>query len=257
MLLLRATNLPYTRLKAAALLGFATLALSACSDGSEPGAQGGTGANAADSAELPAIPIMGEEIRILAFGDSLFAGYGLDPEESYPARLEAALRARGINAAMTNAGVSGDTSAAGAQRLGFTLDELDEKPDLVILELGGNDLLRGLSPAETRANFDKMLSELGRREIPVLLMGMRAPPNYGVEYQSAFDAIYGDLAETYDAALIPFWLEGIYQDQSLFQRDRIHPTAEGIEELVGSTLDQVQTALPEPQREAARATADS
>jgi acyl-CoA thioesterase-1 len=219
------------------------LALTACE--SEPRDLPATGEIA--EGEL-AIPVMGEEVRIVAFGDSLFAGHGLDdPKDGYPEKLEAALRARGINARVVDAGVSGDTSAAGRERLAFTLDALKQKPDLFILELGGNDLLRGLSPEETLANFAAMLEELKRRGIPVLIMGMRAPPNYGPEYQQEFDAIYGDLAREYDAALIPFWLEDIYQDQSLFQDDRIHPTAEGIEKLVSSTLDEVEAALPERQ----------
>lgn len=201
----------------------------------------------ADDVEFDPVPIMGEEVRIIAFGDSLFAGYGFsDPDaDSYPAKLEAALRTRGVNARVTNAGVSGDTSAAGRQRLGFVLEAAEEKPDLFILELGGNDLLRGLSPEQTRENFTAMLDTLKDQGIPVLLMGMRAPPNYGPEYQQAFDALYGELAEEYDVALIPFWLEEIYQQPQLFQNDRIHPTVEGIEELVGSTVEQVSAALPE------------
>ncbi|WP_407874731.1 arylesterase [Qipengyuania nanhaisediminis] len=191
------------------------------------------------------IPVMGDEVRILAFGDSLFAGYNLAEEEGYPERLETALRARGINARVIDAGVSGDTSAAGRARLGFVLEAQDESPDLVMLELGGNDLLRGIQPDQTRANFEAMLDELARREIPVLLMGMRAPPNYGPQYQAQFDALYGELAQQYDAGLIPFWLEDIYRDRSLFQSDRIHPTAEGIEALVASTIDEVIAALPE------------
>ncbi|MEM7690606.1 MAG: arylesterase [Pseudomonadota bacterium] len=227
-----------------AVLG-ASLSLAACSEA--PGDVNVAEQGASDDADFDPIPIMGEEVRILAFGDSLFAGYGLKDAEgdSYPAKLEAALRARGVNARVSNAGVSGDTSAAGRQRLGFVLDAEPEKPDLFILELGGNDLLRGLSPEETRENFAAMLETLKARDIPVLLMGMRAPPNYGPEYQQAFDAIYGDLAEEYDAALIPFWLEDIYQEPQLFQNDRIHPTVEGIEELVGSTVDEVAAALPE------------
>ncbi|MEO1047946.1 MAG: arylesterase [Pseudomonadota bacterium] len=232
----------------APLFGLA-LALSACSDRSSAdealtAAQGGeSGVDALDP-----IPVMGEEVSILAFGDSLFAGYGFEEPDvdSYPAKLEAALRARGVNARVSNAGVSGDTSAAGLGRLEFTLDAQDEKPDLFILELGGNDLLRGLSPDQTRANFVAMLDELKSREIPVLIMGMRAPPNYGPEYQQAFDELYGDLAQSYDTALIPFWLEDIYQEPQLFQNDRIHPTVEGVEELVSSTVEQVASALPEP-----------
>jgi acyl-CoA thioesterase I len=220
------------------------------------GCSGGEGGGSGDAATLsradaeaevvlPPIPVMGPERRILAFGDSLFAGYGLGEGESYPDRLQSALRARGINAAITNAAVSGDTTAAGRQRLAFTLDAQETKPDLFILELGGNDLLRGFSPDQTRANLAAMLEELRRRDIPVLMMGMRAPPNYGSDYQAQFDAIYRDLAAQYGAALIPFWLEDIYQDHSLFLPDRIHPTSEGIEQLVNSTIAAVRAALPE------------
>ncbi len=224
------------------VVGAAALALAACSGEADEAARA-PGAVAAE-AELPAIPVMGPERRILAFGDSLFAGYGLDPAQSYPARLEAALRAKGVNAKITNAGVSGDTTAAGLQRLAFTLDAQSAKPDLFILELGGNDLLRGLSPEQTRANLGQMLAELKKRGIPVLLMGMRAPPNYGPEYQARFDALYRDLAKEHGAALIPFWLEDIYREPELFQADNIHPTAEGIERLVAATLGEVEGALP-------------
>ena len=226
-----------------AVLAAVSLALVGCNGAEDAGASAEPIAEDGKPA-LPANPVSGPERRILAFGDSLFAGYGLDPSQSYPARLEAALRAKGVNAAITNAGVSGDTSAAGLQRLAFTLDAQTEKPDLFILELGGNDLLRGLSPEETSANLGKMLAMLKERGIPVLLMGMRAPPNYGPEYQAQFDALYRDLAKQYGAALIPFWLEDIYRQPELFQADRIHPTADGIEELVASTLPEVEQALP-------------
>ncbi|MFM7350170.1 MAG: arylesterase [Erythrobacter sp.] len=221
------------------------LTLSACSGGTDEAA-----APAAEVAEdgkpaLPAIPVMGPERRIIAFGDSLFAGYGLDPRDAYPEKLEAALRAKGINAEVVNAGVSGDTTAAGLNRIEFTLASQKETPPaLFILELGGNDLLRGLSPDETKANLAKMLDVLKKAGVPVLLMGMRSPPNYGPEFQAKFDAIYRDLAREYDAALIPFWLEDIYREPSLIQADRIHPTADGVERLVASTLDEVEGALP-------------
>ena len=237
-------NIGSLQKRAKLALGFpVVLALAAC------GAEGPVAEE--PSAEITedelVIPVMGEEVSILAFGDSLFAGYGLsDPEaDSYPSKLEAAMRAKGINAAITNAGVSGDTSAAGLSRLAFTLDAQEEAPDFFILELGGNDLLRGLSPSETRANFEAMLDILREREIPVLLMGMRAPANYGPEYVAQFDEMYGQLANDYGTALIPFWLEDVYEDASLFQNDRIHPTAEGIEAIVASTLDEVIAALPE------------
>lgn len=226
------------------IMGAIALLLAGCGDEAASDAARTPEVAEDGAAALPAIPVMGPERRIIAFGDSLFAGYGLDPAQSYPARLEAALRTMGINAAITNAGISGDTTAAGLQRLAFTLDAQSGKPDLFILELGGNDLLRGLSPAETKANLAKMLDELKARDIPVLLMGMRSPPNYGPEYQAEFDALYSDLARQYGAKLIPFWLEDIYREPELFQSDRIHPTAEGIERLVGATLGEVAGALP-------------
>lgn len=228
------------------VMGAALLALAGCG-GAADEASAPVGAEAgADRAALPAVPVMGPERRIIAFGDSLFAGYGVDPRDSYPAKLEAALRAKGVNAKVVNAGVSGDTTAAGLQRLQFTLDAQGQLPELFILELGGNDLLRGLSPDQTRANLAQMLTVLREAKVPVLLMGMRSPPNYGPEYQAQFDAIYRDLAREYGAALIPFWLEDIYREPELFQSDKIHPTVEGIERLVASTLDEVQGALPPP-----------
>lgn len=226
--------------------GAALLALSACGDAADEAASA-PGAEVAEDgkAALPAIPVMGPERKIIAFGDSLFAGYGLDPRDAYPEKLESALRAKGVNADVINAGVSGDTTAAGLNRLEFTLvSQKEAPPALLILELGGNDLLRGVSPDETKANLGKMLAILRKAKVPVLLMGMRSPPNYGPEYQGQFDAIYADLAKEYGATLIPFWLEDIYRDPALFQSDRIHPTADGVERLVGSTLAEVEGALP-------------
>ncbi|MBD3728864.1 MAG: arylesterase [Sphingomonadales bacterium] len=200
-------------------------------------------AQARDDAMAPT-PVMGPERRILAFGDSLFAGYGLDRTQSYPSRLEAALRARGVNAVIANAGVSGDTTAAGLQRLKFTLDAQEKPPELAILELGGNDLLRGLSPEQSKVNLAAMLDEFAARHIPVLLVGMRAPPNMGPEFQAQFDAIYPALAKQYRVPLVPFFLEPVYDKPALIQSDHIHPTAEGVEALVGATVDQIQQALP-------------
>lgn len=227
------------------LIGAVALALTACGD-----AEGDDAARAPEVAEdgqaaLPAIPVMGPERRIIAFGDSLFAGYGLDLRDSYPEKLENALRAKGMNVDVINAGVSGDTTAAGLNRLEFTLAAQDVAPDLFILELGGNDLLRGISPEQTKINLAKMLAILKAQGVPVLLMGMRAPPNYGPEFQAQFDAIYRDLAAEHGADLIPFWLEDIYREPELFQSDRIHPTADGIERLVAATLGEVEAVLPE------------
>lgn len=226
-----------------ALAAAASLALAACGEGADEAAPAAPVAEDGRS-ELSAVPVMGPERVILAFGDSLFAGYGLDPRDAYPSKLEAALRAKGVNAKVVAAAVSGDTSAAGLQRLQFTLDSQSATPELFILELGGNDLLRGLKPDETRANLGKILAILKEQKVPVLLMGMRAPPNFGPEYQAAFDAIYAGLAKEYGATLIPFWLEAIYRDPALFQSDRIHPTADGIEKLVAATLGEVEGALP-------------
>jgi acyl-CoA thioesterase-1 len=197
------------------------------------------------AAAVPDVPpVMGPERHILAFGDSLFAGYGVDESQSYPARLEAALRARGINARIANAGVSGDTSAAGLERFAFTLDNQSEPPDLVLLELGGNDLLRQISPDQTRKNLAAMLRELRKRHIAVLLIGLKAPPNLGTDYEQQFDAVYPALAKQYGVPLVPFFLQSVYDKPDLIQADHIHPTAQGIEEIVAATVDQVAGALP-------------
>lgn len=218
----------------------AVLALAACG-GEAPAPAPSPSASVA----VEPVPVSGPERQVLAFGDSLFAGYGVERGESYPARLEAALRAQGIDVRVANAGVSGDTTAAGRQRLAFVLDGLARAPDLAIVELGGNDLLRGLRPEQTRANLAAILAELKKRAIPVLLMGMRSPPNPGAEYQQAFDAIYPALAEEYDAELVPFFLEPVWSEPELIQPDRVHPTAKGIEALVAATADDVAKALPD------------
>jgi len=190
------------------------------------------------------VPVMGPEHRILAFGDSLFAGYNLEQGEGYQAKLEAALRARGINARLIDGAVSGDTSAAALARLEFLLDNLPEPPELALVELGGNDLLRAISPIETRANLAAIIGELKERGIAVLLVGMRAPPNLGVTYQEEFDSLYPELAEQYEVELVPFFLEPVFDKPDLMQGDRVHPTARGIEELVAATVDDVAGALP-------------
>ncbi len=220
------------------------LGLSGCG-GSAPKEQPEAAPTDAAGDGAATIPIMGEPVTVLAFGDSLFAGYGVDQAQSYPATLENALRVKGINAKVVNAGVSGDTTAAGLQRFVFTLDSQERAPDLVIVELGGNDLLRQLPVDQTRSNLDAMLAELEKRDIDALIMGMRAPPNLGPEFQAEFDGLYGALAKKHDADLVPFFLESIYQSPELFQSDRIHPTPEGIEQLVEATVESVIAALPE------------
>ncbi len=170
----------------------------------------------------------GPERLVLAFGDSLYAGYGLERGQSLPDAVQARLWAAGINAQVVNAGVSGDTTAAGRQRLAFALDNLPRKPDLVMLGLGGNDVLRQIPPAETRANLEAMLAALRERDIPVLLTGMRAPPNLGTDFQTRFDGIWPELARKYGAGLYPFILDGVIGNPTLMQADHVHPTAPGI-----------------------------
>jgi acyl-CoA thioesterase-1 len=183
--------------------------------------------NANDPIAAPAV--IGPERLILAFGDSLYAGYGLKRGENMPAHVETRLRGQGIHAKVINAGVSGDTTSAGRKRLSFALDKLARKPDLVMLGLGGNDVLRQIPVAETRANMVAMLEDLQQRQIPVVLTGMRAPPNLGPDYVSKFDALYADLARRYHAELDPFVLEGVLGKRRLMLTDGIHPNAMGIE----------------------------
>lgn len=178
---------------------------------------------------------------IVAFGDSLTAGYGLENADAFPVRLEAELDAGGVAATVINSGVSGDTTAGGRARLDWSLPK--EKPDLVILELGANDGLRGVDPAETEANLDAMLAELGRRDIPVLLTGMMAPPNLGREYADAFNAVFPRLAEKHDVAFYPFFLDGVAADPTLNQPDGIHPNAKGVARIVERIAPYVVKAL--------------
>ena len=204
-------------------------------------------ATAAAATIAPVTPVArpaGPERLILAFGDSLYAGYGVARGQSLPDAIQAGLRRDGINATIVNAGVSGDTTAAGRQRLAFALANLARTPDLVLLGLGGNDVLRQIAPAETRANMDAMLTELKKRGIPVVLTGMRAPPNLGPDYAGPFDAIWPDLAKRYDAALYPFILDGVIGQPQLMQDDHVHPTAEGVAAIAGRLLPTVEAALP-------------
>ncbi|MBT0666985.1 arylesterase [Novosphingobium profundi] len=187
---------------------------------------------------------MGREHAILAFGDSLLAGYGLKDGESYPARLEQALRARGVNARIANAGVSGDTTAAGLQRLDFTLQSQSEKPELAIISLGGNDMLRSLPPEETRRNLSAIVERLKKDDIRVLLLGMLAAPNLGKDYAAQFNPIYPQIAQEQHVALVPFFLQPVIDKPDLLQGDHVHPTAIGVDAIVAATLDDVVAALP-------------
>lgn len=227
------------RFNSLALLAVSALALTACDKAPPPPE---ATQNALDTP--PQIPVMGPERRILAFGDSLLAGYGLENGESYPDRMEQALRARGVNARIANAGVSGDTTAAGLQRLDFTLKSQAAKPELVIISLGGNDMLRSLPPAETRANLEAILKRLQAEKIPVVLLGMLAAPNLGRAYAEGFNPIYPQLASRYGAVLVPFFLQPVIDKPDLLQGDHVHPTAIGIDAIVAATVDDVQDALP-------------
>lgn len=176
-------------------------------------------------------------VSIVALGDSLTAGYRLAPGESFPEQLESALRARGIEATVANAGVSGDTASDGLARLEWSVPA---DADIVIVELGGNDALRGLDPAVTRKALDAIVGKLTERGQTVLLAGMLAPPNLGDEYAAAFNAIYPEIAAKYDVPLYPFFLDGVATNRAFNQPDGIHPTAEGISRIVENILPHVE-----------------
>ena len=180
---------------------------------------------------------------MLAFGDSLTAGYALDRGLGFAPQLQASLRRHGIAATVVDGGVSGDTSQAGRARLGWTLDGLPRKPDLVIVELGGNDMLRALDPTLTKANLDAILVELKRRKLPVVLAGMRAAPNLDPAYIARFEAMYGDLAAKHGATLYPFFLDGVAGEAGMVQDDSIHPTFEGVKTIVTRILPTIKRAL--------------
>jgi acyl-CoA thioesterase-1 len=198
---------------------------------------------AATETTQAAVPIPANAPVILAFGDSLYAGYQLNPGEGYPPRLEAALNAGGVSAKVVNAGVSGDTTAAALQRLTFTLDNQPIKPTLALVGLGGNDMLRGLPPSETRANLDAILTEFDKRQIPVVLTGMLAAPNLGADYQKQFNPIWPELAKKHKAGLVPFFLAPVLGNKSLMLEDNVHPNAQGVDRIVAATKDQVAQAL--------------
>ncbi|WP_301074932.1 arylesterase [Sphingomonas sp.] len=198
-----------------------------------------------------AAPVKAERL-IWAFGDSLTAGYGLPPAQGFPTRLEGALRRTMPDVTVRNGGVAGDTSAQGRARLAWGLRGLKRKPDLVIVELGANDMLRGLSPAATERNLDLILTELKRRQIRVLLVGMRAAPNLGSDYRRAFEAMYPRLARKHGVPLYPFFLDGVAGNQALFQADGRHPNARGVDIIVRRIVPAVRLALPDRRTPAAR-----
>ena len=179
-------------------------------------------------------------LKIVAFGDSLTAGLGLPAGAAFPARLEAALKAKGHAVAIVNAGVSGDTAAGGLGRLDWSVPD---DADAVILELGANDALRGVDPKTTKAALDAILGKLDARRVPVLLAGMAAPRNMGADSVRAFDAIYPALASTHRVVFYPFFLEGVATDPKLNQGDGLHPTAAGVDVIVARILPSVEALI--------------
>ena len=175
-------------------------------------------------------------IQIVALGDSLTAGYGLADKDGFVPRLQAAIAAKGINATVANAGVSGDTSSDGLARLDWSVPDGTQA---VILELGANDMLRGIKPEVTRAALDKILQRLTERHIAVMLCGMRAAPNLGGEYVADFERIYPELAAKYGVQLYPFFLDGVAGDLKLTQPDGIHPNVAGVDVIVSRILPEV------------------
>jgi acyl-CoA thioesterase-1 len=182
----------------------------------------------------------GKPVKMVVLGDSLSAGLGLSAAAAFPTRLKESLKIKGIDVDMINAGVSGDTSSGGRDRLDWSVPE---GTDAVILELGANDALRGIDPQVTRVALTDILARLKARKVAVLLCGMLAPPNYGSDYSARFNAIYPDLAKSFGVPLYPFFLEGVAADARLNQADGLHPTAEGVDVIVKNILPTVEAFL--------------
>jgi acyl-CoA thioesterase-1 len=181
-----------------------------------------------------------EPISIVGLGDSLMAGYELAPEEAFPARLEKLLKAKGMDVSITNAGVSGDTSADGLARIDWSVPDGTQG---VILELGANDALRGLSPADTRKNIEEAIKRLKQRKIPILLVGILAPPNMGADYQKDFNPIYKDLANQYQLPIYPFFLDGVMLQPGTQLQDGMHPNAKGTQIMAEKFLPAAEAFL--------------
>jgi acyl-CoA thioesterase-1 len=179
-------------------------------------------------------------VKIVALGDSLTAGLGLPAEAAFPAKLNAALKHKGIAATVANAGVSGDTATGGLERLDWSVPD---GTDAVILELGANDMLRGVDPKVTRKALDAIVTKLQTRHVAILLCGMKAAPNMGADYVREFDAIYPALASTHGVVFYPFFLEGVAADRSLNQPDGLHPTAAGVDVIVERILPKVEELI--------------
>jgi acyl-CoA thioesterase-1 len=191
-------------------------------------------------AQVAAAQAQTRTIRLVAFGDSLSAGYGLPQNAAFPAALERALKAKGHNVTVANAGVSGDTASGGLARVDWSVPD---GTDGVILELGANDMLRGVDPAVTRRALEGILDKLRSRRIPVLLAGMMAAPNLGQDYAARFNSIYPDLAQKYGLVLYPFFLEGVAGNRALNLPDGIHPTAQGVERIIQNILPAVEVFI--------------
>src|SRR5216684_8827323 len=187
-----------------------------------------------------AVAVTAKPVKMVVLGDSLSAGYGLPAGAAFPVRLQKALDTKGIKVNMINAGVSGDTSSGGRDRLDWSVPEGTEA---VIVELGANDALRGIDPAVTRSALTDILGRLKARGIAVLLCGMLAPPNYGHDYADRFNAIYPELSKSFGVPLYRFFLNGVAADPKLNQADGIHPTAEGIDIIVQNLLPSVEALL--------------
>lgn len=179
-------------------------------------------------------------VKIVAFGDSLTAGFQLPASQAFPARLERALKAKGLPVAVANAGVSGDTASGGAARVGWSVPA---DTDAVILELGANDMLRGVDPKITRSALDSIIRTLKSRGIEVLLAGMRAPPNLGPEYRRAYDSIFPDLASAHGLIFYPFFIDGIATDPRYNLHDGLHPNQEGVDVIVARILPKVEELI--------------
>lgn len=198
------------------------------------------GNNMTEKPDRSKTPVSGERPNIVAFGDSLTAGLGVPQDQSYPAQLQRKLDAAGYAYRVVNSGVSGETTAGGVRRVSWILKN---KPAIVILELGGNDGLRGLSLQETKANLERIIQQLQRASVTVVLAGMKLPPNYGQDYVEGFEALYQALATQYRLTLIPFFLDGVAASSSLNQADGIHPTGEGYRIIVEKLLPTLEPLL--------------
>jgi|SRR5436853_3756694 len=189
---------------------------------------------------LQATAAKADPVRIVAFGDSLTAGLGLAPQDAFPSRLAAALREKGYDVAIVNAGVSGDTTSAALARLEWSVPA---DTQAVILEFGANDAFRGISPAIVNQNLDELIQRLKARHIEVLLAGMYAPRNLGTDYYAAFDAIYPALAKKHGLILVPFFLKGVAGNAAFNQADGIHPTAAGVDAVVKLVLPSAEALI--------------